>query len=271
MVDPKPAPAFDPVPLIASELSLPPRGVAAVVQLLGEGATVPFIARYRKEVTGSLDEVQIRNIEERRSYVLDLEDRRRAVLSSIDEQGKLTDVLRARILKVQTKQELEDLYLPFKPKRRTRALIARERGLEPLALRILAQPKEGDPTAEANAFVDAAKEVPDVAAALAGARDIVAETLAEDATVRAIVRQTFQDEGVLTSKMADGKDANPTKFDIYKDFQERVATIPSHRFLAMRRGEAEGILRVSLDVDQDNLVARLESKAGVVRGSPFAG
>ncbi|WP_434414928.1 Tex-like N-terminal domain-containing protein [Nannocystis pusilla] len=152
---------FDPVPVLARDLQLPERGVAAVVRLLAEGATVPFIARYRKEATGGLDEVQIRAIEERRTYVLELEDRRRAVLDTIAAQGLLTDELRAKILACDTKAALEDLYLPFKPKRRTRAMVARERGLQPLADRILAQPDDGDPQAEAVKFVKAELEVPE--------------------------------------------------------------------------------------------------------------
>src|SRR5580704_237344 len=167
-------PPFDPVPLLADELSLPRAGVAATVKLLAEGATVPFIARYRKEATGGLDEVQIRAIEERRAYVIELDERRRAVVAEIHKQGKLTGALLDKILACTTKSDLEDLYLPFKPKRRTRAIIAKERGLEPLAERIWAQPKEGSPEAEAMAFVSASKEVSDVAAALAGARDICA-------------------------------------------------------------------------------------------------
>src|SRR5690554_2770732 len=145
--------AFDPTSIIAAELSLSPQSVAAVIALSAEGATVPFIARYRKERTFGLDEVQIRAIEERRGYLLELEERRRAVLASIEEQGKLTAELRRRLEAASTKTELEDLYLPYKPKRRTRAMIARERGLMPLAERILAQPSEGDPRAEAAAFV----------------------------------------------------------------------------------------------------------------------
>src|SRR5690606_27842069 len=152
--------------------------------LLAQGATVPFIARYRKEATGGLDEVQIRTIEERRSYLVELEARRNTVLAEIEKQGKLTDALRARIVACQTKAELEDLYLPYKPKRRTRALIAKERGLEPLAERIWAQPTDGDPRLEAQAFVDPAKDVPDGETALAGARDILAERIAEDADLR---------------------------------------------------------------------------------------
>src|SRR5580693_2421549 len=164
---------FDPTPRVAQELSLPLPGVRAVAKLLEEGASVPFIARYRKEQTGELDEVQIRGIEEKRAYYTELFERRTAILSEIQSQGKLTPELRAQIESCWVKATLEDLYLPYKPKRRTRAMIARERGLEPLALRILEQPDAGDPLAEAAAFVDLAKEVPDVKAALAGARDVV--------------------------------------------------------------------------------------------------
>ena len=171
---------YDQAATIAGELSLPVQGVAAVLRLLGEGGTVPFIARYRKEVHGSLDEVQIRAIQERAAYLDELEKRRATVLGEIQGQGKLTAELRARILACATKTELEDIYLPFKPKRRTRATIARERGLEPLALRLMAQPGQGDPLAEARAFVDPEREVPDLESALAGARDIAAEAIAED-------------------------------------------------------------------------------------------
>src|SRR5262245_60407668 len=175
--------AFDPVPAVCRELGLAAAGVAAVVALLAEGATVPFIARYRKEATGGLDEVAIRAIAERHAYVLDLEDRRRTVLAEIEKQGKLTDALATKIRACATKAELEDLYLPFKPKRRTRATMARERGLAPLAEKMWAQGDER-PDATATAFVDPSKEVADVAAALAGARDICAERVAEDAAVR---------------------------------------------------------------------------------------
>ena len=160
-------PKFDPSERIADELKIPLAGVRAVSALLAEGASVPFIARYRKEQTGELDEVQIRAIEEKRAYYIELYDRRTSILAEIEKQGKLTPELRARIEAGWVKADLEDLYLPYKPKRRTRAMIARERGLEPLALRILAQPDAGDPAAEAAPFVDEAKEVPDVKAALA--------------------------------------------------------------------------------------------------------
>lgn len=265
------APSFDPVPLLVAELGLPLRGILAVVKLLAEGATVPFIARYRKEQTGGLDEVQIRQIEERRLYLVEMNDRRNAILASIEEQGQMTPELRAKIFACTTKAALEDLYLPFKPKRRTRAMIARERGLQPLADRILAQPADGDPTGEAGRFVDAAKEVPDVKTALAGARDIVAEKIAEDADVRAMVRAQYLSEGTVQSSVLPDKANEPTKFERYYAFEEPLATIPSHRFLAVRRGEQDGVLRLRLGVPLENVTPRVEAKAGVVASSPFAG
>ncbi|MBZ0120079.1 MAG: RNA-binding transcriptional accessory protein, partial [Sandaracinaceae bacterium] len=259
---------FDPVPSIAVELSIAPANVAAAVKLLAEGATVPFIARYRKEVTGGLDEVQIRAIEERRAYLLELDERRRAILASIEEQGKLTAELRAKIEACTTKAALEDLYLPYKPKRRTRAMITRERGLEPLALRILEQPAIGDPRAEAAAFVKG--EVEDAEAALSGARDIVAELVAESADVRALVREAFEKRGVLKVEAVKSKINGPTKFEQYYEFSEPVATIPSHRFLAIRRGEGEGILRAWIEVDAEELERRIAAMQKLDGRSPFA-
>jgi protein Tex len=265
-----PAGEFDPVPQLARELNLPAAGVRAVVRLLAEGATVPFIARYRKEATGSLDEVQIRAIEERRAYLLELTERRDTILASIAEQGKLTPELRARILACDTKAALEDLYLPFKPKRRTRATIARERGLEPLALRILEQPASGQPQREAQAFVAPDKEVPSVAAALQGARDIVAETLAENADVRARTRDTFATQGVLVSEKAAGLGDAPTKFEQYYSYAEPLKNIPSHRFLAIRRGERENVLRARLEIEPEPLLRELGAVMGRKQASPFA-
>jgi uncharacterized protein len=262
--------SFDPSGIVAAELNLPLRGVAAVVKLLAEGATVPFIARYRKEVTGGLDEVQIRDIGEKRTYVLELEERRGTVLDEIGKQGKLTDELKKKILGCTTKQALEDLYLPYKPKRRTRAIIARERGLQPLADRILAQPLEGDPKAEAAAFVDPSKEVADVTVALAGARDIVAETIAETAEARAAVRETFEKEAVLSSEAVPEKTTEPTKFEQYYEFSEAITTIPSHRFLAIRRGERDGVLRTKLTIDPERVLPRLAGIAKLEPKSPFA-
>jgi uncharacterized protein len=265
-----PTPSFDPTSQIALELGIPERGVAAVVKLLAQNATVPFIARYRKEATGGLDEVQIRDIQEKRTYLLELEERRAAVIDEIRKQGKLTPELEAKLRAVSTKAVLEDLYLPYKPKRRTRAMIAKERGLEPLALRILAQPREGDPRGEAGAFVDASKEVPTVEDALKGARDIVAEVLAEHAEARALVRDAFEKEGVLRTTAVPEKTQEPTKFEQYYDFEEPIAQIPSHRFLAIRRGEKEGILRTEIALEAERTVPKLEAMMKLDRRSPFA-
>jgi len=262
-------PSYDPVPRIAEELGLPIPHVRAAARLLAEGGSVPFVARYRKEQTGGLDEVALRSIEEKRAYYGELHERRESVLAEIDKQGKLTPELRARIEGCWVKSELEDLYLPYKPKRRTRAMIARERGLAPLADRILAQAGDGAPEVEAARFVDAAKEVPDVKAALAGARDVVAEAVAERLEVRALVRDTLQKDGVLAVEPVAEKTKVPTKFEAYYTFRERVATIPSHRFLAIRRGEAEGVLRAGIDIDREATAARLAHMAGVKASSPW--
>ncbi len=262
--------AFDPVPALAAELSLPHGGVAAVVKLLAEGSTVPFIARYRKEATGGFDEVQIRAVEERRTYLLELHERRESVLAEISRQGKLSPELEKKVRACGTKAELEDLYLPFKPKRRTRAIIATERGLAPLAALLAAQGSE-KPEVAALPFVDAAKEVPDVAAALAGARDIRAEHVAEDATVRKLVRDAFAQHGVVRVTKTKEHETQTTKFDMYASFDEAVATIPSHRYLAIRRGETEGVLRAVLEVDGEALLPQLQRLAGHVPTSPWAG
>ncbi|MBI4617842.1 MAG: RNA-binding transcriptional accessory protein [Planctomycetes bacterium] len=265
------ASTFQPVPILARELGVSERSAAAAVELLSAGNTVPFIARYRKEATGGLDEVAIRKIEERHGYLVEFEERRTAILASIEEQGKLTDELRARLAACATKAELEDLYLPYKPKRRTRATIARERGLEPLALRILAQPPDGDPRAEAQAFVNPEKDVADADSALAGARDIVAEKISESPEVRALVRETFSRTGKLVAEAVPEKATGPTKFEAYYSFREPVGSVPSHRYLAIRRGEKEGVLRVGIEVDTEPLVARILERARHSRRSPFAG
>ncbi len=261
---------FDPVALVCKELGLPASGVRAVVARLAEGSTVPFIARYRKEATGGLDEVAIRDIDERRTYLLELEARRASVLSEIRSQGKLTPALEAKLRAALTKAELEDLYLPYKPKRRTRAVIAKERGLEPLAELLFAQSDGQAPEALAAGFVSAEKEVPDVAAALAGARDIVAERVAEDADIRRHARETYFKEGQIeVSKVGEHQD-KVTKFDAYANFAEPLGKIPSHRYLAIRRGETEGVLRASLGIDKDALTERV-TKQRVRAASPWAG
>lgn len=254
---------------LANELTIPESSVSAVIRLFSEGNTIPFIARYRKEATNNLDEMQIRNIQERMTYLQEFEDRRQTILSSIESQGLLSDVLHKQIKDCTTKTELEDLYLPFKPKRRTRAAIAREKGLEPLALRILEQPRDGSPEKEALQFINVEKDVPDVEAALKGACDIAAEIIAENVSVRAIVREAFAEEGLIVSKVADGKDTAPTKFEQYYDFKETIKKIPSHRYLAIRRGESEGILEFHIAIDNENVILHICKLMNLNQSSPF--
>lgn len=236
------------------------------VELLREGATVPFIARYRKERTGELDEVQIRSLEERLAYFGELEERKVTVLKTIEEQGKLTPELKSRIETTRQKTELEDLYLPYKPKRRTKATIARERGLEPLAALIAAQQlQSGTPEEIAAPFVDPEKEVPDAAAALAGAGHILAEGLSEDADARALVRQLTWEQGIFCSLVAAEQAKAVTKFEMYYDYQEPLKVIPSHRMLAMRRGEKEEVLRLSITAPEAEILLRL--KARLLKGA----
>lgn len=236
---------------IATELSVQPRQVAAAVQLLDEGSTVPFIARYRKEVTGNLDDTQLRQLEERLLYLRELEDRRAAILSSIDEQGKLTDELRAAIDAADSKQVLEDLYLPYKPKRRTRAQIAREAGLEPLAQALLANPLL-DPQAEAAAYVDADKGVADAKAALDGARDILSEQFGETAELLGKLRDYLHSQGVVSSAVVEGKENEEgEKFRDYYDYAETIRTVPSHRALALFRGRNAGVLTIKLGLGEE--------------------
>jgi uncharacterized protein len=259
---------FDPLPQLVAELGLPRTGVAAVLKLMADGATVPFIARYRKEATGDLDEVQIRAIGERFQYVMELEARRTSVLEEIEQQGKLTPELRDKLRAASTKSELEDLYLPFKPKRRTRALIALERGLGPLAEAMWAQASGTNLEALGQAFVDPGKEVPSVALALAGARDICAERLAEDAELRGRLRQAYLKDGVLEVQKRKEHREKTTKFDMYADFSEPIAKIPSHRFLAIKRGEVEGILRATLRLELEPHVAYAKARIPIRPDSP---
>ncbi|MBW4037680.1 MAG: RNA-binding transcriptional accessory protein [Acidobacteria bacterium] len=235
---------------IARTLSVSIHSLAATISLLDEGGTVPFIARYRKEATGALDEVKIRDIEEKLAYFRDLGARRETILASIAEQGKLTDELRGRIEATMEKGELEDLYLPYRPKRRTKATIAKERGLEPLAEYLWAQERAAYTLAEfAATFVDEAKEVKSVGEALEGARHIVAERIAETAEVRKALRQLMHDEGVVVSRrIVDAADPQE-KFKMYYEYREPVKAIPSHRMLAIRRGEAETVLYFVIEVD----------------------
>ncbi|HEX7076133.1 MAG TPA: Tex family protein [Hyphomicrobiaceae bacterium] len=235
---------------IAAELGVGVAQVAAAVALLGEGATVPFIARYRKEKTGGLDDTQLRKLEERLGYLRELEDRRATVLKSIEEQGKLTPELARSIAAAETKVELEDLYAPYKPKRRTRAQIAREAGLEPLADLLLKTPTLV-PESEAAKFVDTEKGVADTKAALDGARHILIERIGEDAKLVGALREWLWTEGVLTSKVLKGKDTEGAKFADYFDFSQPIKDVPSHRALAILRGRKEGILDIDLDVPHE--------------------
>ena len=232
---------------IAAELGVDVGQVAAAVALLQEGATVPFIARYRKEKTGGLDDTQLRRLEERLGYLRELEERRATVLKSIEEQGKLSPELARSINGAETKVELEDLYAPFKPKRRTKAQIAREAGLEPLGDALLKNPAL-DPETEAAKFVDAGKAVADAKAALEGARHILIERIGEAAALVGSLREWQWEEGSLTSKVRKAKADDGAKFADYFDFGQRIKDVPSHRALAMLRGHNEGILDLDLDV-----------------------
>ena len=244
---------------IVKELGLPLRGVVSVIELLDDGGTVPFIARYRKEATGNLDEVQIRDIEEKLAYFRELMDRRETILASIAEQGKLTDELKARIEATLDKGELEDLYLPYKPKRRTKATIAREKGLEPLAQYLRAQENAAQPLYTfAATFVNAELGVATVDEALEGARHIVAEWISEDADVRKTLRQLVFDEGVVVSRKVTDAVDEQEKFKMYYEYTEPVKTIPSHRMLAMRRGEGENVLYFLIEVEAERAVAIIQ-------------
>jgi len=246
---------------VARTLQVPLKGVVATVELLDEGSTVPFIARYRKESTGNLDEVQIRAIEERLQYFRELVSRKKTILDSIQEQGKLTDELKARIDQTLDKGELEDLYLPYKPKRRTKAMIAREKGLDPLAAYLWNQEPAGASLETlAASFVDPQKGVASVEEALEGARHILAETISDDADIRKLLRHAMFEEGVVVSrKMTDAVDEQ-LKFKMYYDYREPVKRIPSHRMLAIRRGEAENVLYFVVEIDPQRPFDLIKSK-----------
>ncbi|MEH1102907.1 Tex family protein [Micromonospora sp. CPCC 205561] len=234
---------------IAEELGVAERQVRAAVELLDGGATVPFIARYRKEATGLLDDSQLRTLEERLRYLRELDERRAAVLESIRGQGKLDEALEAQIMAADSKSRLEDIYLPYKPKRRTRAQIAREAGLEPLAESLLADPGQ-DPRQAAAGYVDAEKGVADAAAALEGARAILIERFAEDADLIGTLREQMWSRGRLVSRVRDGQESAGAKFADYFDFAEPYPKLPSHRILAMFRGEKEGVLDLTMEPEE---------------------
>jgi len=246
---------------IAVTLQIPLKSMVAATGLLDEGSTVPFIARYRKESTGNLDEVQIRAIEEKLLYFRELVSRKETILASIQEQGKLTEGLKARIDQTLDKSELEDLYLPYKPKRRTKAMIAREKGLEPLADYLWNQEPTGTSLETfAASFVDAKKGVASTEEALEGARHILAETISDDADIRKLLRKAMFEEGVIVSKKTTDAIDEQQKFKMYYDYREAVKQIPSHRMLAIRRGETESILYFLIELDPLRPLALINSK-----------
>ncbi|MGW8222054.1 MAG: Tex family protein [Syntrophobacteria bacterium] len=244
---------------IAQELELGTQQVLATSALLEEGATIPFVARYRKEATGSLDEVALRTIRDRLHQLQELDKRREAILKSLDERELLTDELREKILSAETLAVVEDIYLPYRPKRRTRATVAREKGLEPLAQKIFAQEETTDPNQEAEAFLDPEKGVEVVEDALAGARDLVAEWVSEDQVARAKMRTLYTQKALFHAKVVPGKETEGRKYRDYFDWQEEAAKAPSHRILAMRRGEKENFLTVRVYPPEDEALALLET------------
>jgi protein Tex len=248
------------VAVIAAALGLPTSKVMAAAELLEEGNTIPFVARYRKERTGALDETALRSIQDAIDSIRELIERKNTILRTIAEQGKLDAALRDRIIACREKKELEELYLPYKPKRRTRAAIARERGLEGLAAILKRQVNPGGSRAEVlRPYVAADRGVPDAEAALRGACDIVAEDWADDRAIRSIVRDAVQ-RGMLASRVRRDWAGKPGKFEMYYDHRELLAKVPSHRYLAMRRGEVEEVLRLAIEIDQDPLVHRLTGR-----------
>ena len=242
--------------LIAKKLALHDWQVENTIRLMDGGATIPFISRYRKEMTGSLDEVQLMNIKDEYERLKELDARREAIIKSIEEQEKMTPELRQRIDSALTISELEDIYLPYRPKRRTRATIAREKGLEPLAEMIMDQ-KENDPSSKAEAFLN--DDVKSVEEALSGASDIIAEWVSEDEKARRQMRHLFERESVIYSKVVKGKESEGIKYSDYYDWSEPLKKCPSHRLLAMRRGEEEGFLRLSIEPKEENAIETLNS------------
>ena len=250
---------------LAAEFKLRPQQVQAAVELLDAGNTIPFIARYRKEATGSLDDQVLRELAERLEYLRNLEKRREEIAASLEEQGVMNDELQAQLAKAATLSELEDIYRPYRPKRRTRATVAKERGLEPLSLWLMLQ-QPGDPAAEAAKYIDPEKEVPDAETALTGARDILAETVSDSAEIRKDLRALLNREGVIRSKAAKEEDS---VYSMYYDFREPVRTIAAHRILAVNRGEREEFLKVSLEVP-DEKALELIRRAFVRNSTPAA-
>ncbi|MDR4482206.1 MAG: Tex-like N-terminal domain-containing protein [Nitrospirales bacterium] len=243
--------------IIAKELKITDKQVTATVELLDDGATVPFLSRYRKEVTGGLDEVVITAIRDRVAQLRELDKRRDVILASLEEQGKLTDVLQGQVQAATTMTELEDIYLPYRPKRRTRAIIAKERGLEPLALSIWAQDIQLNVEAEAQKFLNPEQSVATVEDALAGARDIMAEWINEDLQARAAMRTLYLEHGTFKTTAVRGKDVQGSKYRDYVEWEEPVAKAPSHRVLAIRRGETEEFLTFRVMVPEVEALSML--------------
>lgn len=243
---------------VASEIGIALKQVRQTAALLDEGNTVPFIARYRKELTGELDENAIRSIEERMQYLRNLEDRKADVLRSIEEQGKLTDELREAISKAVKLQEVEDLYRPYKQKRKTRASVAKEKGLEPLAEFLLSQPKSGDPVAEAAKYINEELQVMTAEEALQGAMDILAEQISDDATIRAWIRNTTRTQGIIVTEAKDAE--QESVYEMYYDYREPLSKLPPHRTLAINRGEKEEVLRVKLDAPVETILNYIEAR-----------
>src|SRR3984885_8704190 len=242
---------------IALELNIAEKQVNTTAALLDEGATVPFISRYRKEVTGTLDEVQVAAIRDRIQQLRELDKRREAILKSLTDMGKLTPELEKQVNEAETMVLLEDIYLPYRPKRKTRATTAREKGLQPLA-DLLMEQKSRDPEGEAAKYIDEEKGVKSIEEALAGARDIIAEFISENAEARTQMRSLFIEKGTFQSKVIEGKEQEGIKYKDYFDWTEPVKTAPSHRVLAMRRGEKEEILWLDIKPEEEQAIELVE-------------
>ena len=249
---------MDIIAAIAEELQIKKGQAEAAVKLIDEGNTIPFIARYRKEATGSLNDEVLRNLFDRLTYLRNLEDKKQTVLASIEEQGKLTDELKKAILEAQTQVAVDDLYRPYRPKRRTRATIAKEKGLEPLAQTILAQESSVDIMAEAAKYVDAEKDVADEAAALAGAKDIIAENVSDNAGYRTKIRELTMQKGRLISTAKDPK--AESVYEMYYEFDEALSKVAGHRTLAINRGEKEKILTVKIEAPTEDIIKYLKKQ-----------
>ena len=259
---------MDIIAAIAEELQIKKGQAEAAVKLIDEGNTIPFIARYRKEATGSLNDEVLRNLFDRLTYLRNLEDKKQTVLASIEEQGKLTDELKKAILEAQTQVAVDDLYRPYRPKRRTRATIAKEKGLEPLAQTILAQESSVDIMAEAAKYVDAEKDVADEAAALAGAKDIIAENVSDNAGYRTKIRELTMQKGRLISTAKDPK--AESVYEMYYEFDEALSKVAGHRTLAINRGEKEKILTVKIEAPTEDIIKYLKKKVITNDGAPTA-